>query len=310
MRELVVSLRPRQWAKNLFVFAGLVFGHQLSDITSVVRAIAAFGVFCALSSAVYLVSDIIDRPADRRHPLKARRPIASGTVSPRMAWTVALVLEISGLTFALFLDLKFGAIAFAYAVLMALYVGVLKHVVIVDVVAIGLGFVLRAWGGAAVIHVPVSRWLLIVTLFLEMFLSLTKRRAELVSLGDDAVAHRRVLEAYDFSNLLDLMIAVVAASTIVAYALYTVSPETIARFGHDTAAVHAAVPRVRHRPLSLARVSRPRRRRSIRAPAIRRPAARVGRALGGRRHGDHLPVTAARERSCARSSIDISSVDI
>jgi 4-hydroxybenzoate polyprenyltransferase len=231
VRELVVSLRPRQWAKNLLVFAGLIFGRRLLDVTSVVLATAAFGVFCALSSAVYLVNDIIDRPADRRHPLKALRPIASGAVSVRLAWIVAIVLEVSSLTFAFSLDLKFGAIALAYAALMALYVCVLKHVVVIDVVAIALGFVLRAWGGAAVIHVPVSRWLLIVTLFLAMFLSLTKRRAELVALGDAAVAHRRVLEAYNFSNLLDVMIAVVTAATLVAYALYTVSPETAARFG-------------------------------------------------------------------------------
>ena len=231
MRELIVSLRPRQWAKNLLVFAGLVFGHRLLDLTSVVRAGAAFVVFCALSSAVYLVNDVVDRRADRVHPRKALRPIASGAIDVRVAWSIATLLAVTSLAVGIWLDAKFGLIAFAYALLMALYVLVLKHVVLVDVCAIGLGFVLRAWAGAAVIHVPVSRWLLIVTLFLAMFLSLTKRRAELFALGADAVTHRRVLRAYNSSSVLDMLIALVTGATLVAYALYTVSPETIGRFG-------------------------------------------------------------------------------
>jgi 4-hydroxybenzoate polyprenyltransferase len=231
VRELIVSLRPRQWAKNLLVFAGLVFGYRLFDIPSVVRASAAFAVFCTLSSAVYLVNDVVDRPADRIHPLKALRPIASGAIDVRVAWFVATLLAATSLAVAVWLDLKFGLIALAYALLMVSYVSMLKHVVVADVCAIGLGFALRAWAGAAVIHVPVSRWLLIVTLFLAMFLSLTKRRAELSALGADAVTHRRVLRAYNSWNVLDILIAVVTGATLVTYALYTVSPDTIERFG-------------------------------------------------------------------------------
>jgi 4-hydroxybenzoate polyprenyltransferase len=213
------------------VFAGLVFGHRLFDIASVVRACAAFVVFCALSSAVYLVNDVVDRRADRVHPLKALRPIASGAIAVHVAWSIAALLAVTSLAVAMWLDLKFGLIAFAYAVLMVLYVSVVKHVVVADVCAIGLGFVLRAWAGAAVIHVPVSRWLLIVTLFLAMFLSLTKRRAELFALGDDAATHRRALRAYNSPSVLDTLIAIVTGATLVAYALYTVSPETVGRFG-------------------------------------------------------------------------------
>jgi 4-hydroxybenzoate polyprenyltransferase len=225
-----VSLRPRQWVKNVLVFAGLIFGGRLLSPSSLLRTVAAFVVFCGLSSAVYLVNDVLDRQADRRHPFKARRPIAAGEVRPRTALIVATVLIAAGLTLALSLDRRFGAVALAYILLMGLYVGALKHAVIVDVLTISAGFVLRALGGAAVIHVPVSRWLLLLTLLLAMFLSLSKRRAELVALAHDASAHRRALGGYS-ARLLDAMIAIVTATTLVAYVFYTVSPDTVARFG-------------------------------------------------------------------------------
>jgi 4-hydroxybenzoate polyprenyltransferase len=228
--DLVISLRPRQWAKNVLVFAGVIFGGQLFDNASLGSAAIAFIVFCLLSSAVYLVNDVIDRDADRHHPLKARRPIAAGAVTVPVAAGAAAVLLVAGLAAAVGLDRPFAQIAVLYLVLMALYVGVLKHVVLVDVLVISAGFILRAWAGAVVVHVPVSRWLLVLTLLLAMFLSLSKRRSELLTLAGDASAHRRALVGYS-APLLNALIAVVTASTLIAYALYTVSPETVARFG-------------------------------------------------------------------------------
>jgi 4-hydroxybenzoate polyprenyltransferase len=230
MAGIVLSLRPRQWPKNLLVFAGVIFGGRLFDRPALLAAGAAFVVFCLLSSAVYLVNDIVDRHADRRHPFKALRPIASGQVRVDVALIVAAILVAAGLIVAMSLDATFATIAFLYVVLMAFYVSALKHAVVVDVLAISAGFALRAWAGATVVHVPVSRWLLILTLLLAALLSLIKRRSELIALASEADGHRRALRGYSVT-ILDRAIAVLTASTLVAYGLYTVSPETTARFG-------------------------------------------------------------------------------
>ncbi len=227
---LAAALRPHQWTKNLIVFAGLIFGQKLLDPDAVARAAAAFAIFCALSSVVYLINDLADREADRLHPLKQHRAIAAGVVSPALALTTAAVLGAAALTAAFLLGGWFGIVAAAYLGLFTLYTGSLKHVVIIDVLTIAAGFVLRAVGGAVVIPVPISPWLLIVTILGALFLGLSKRRHELVLLADDASGHRRSLEEYS-PYLLDQMIAVVSASTIVAYAFYTVSPDTIHKFG-------------------------------------------------------------------------------
>jgi 4-hydroxybenzoate polyprenyltransferase len=230
MVGILRSMRPRQWAKNALVFAGVIFGGRLLDRSSLLAAVSAFAVFCLLSSAVYLINDSIDRHADRRHPFKARRPIAAGEVPVRVALIVAAILVIAGLAFAMSLGAAFGMISLLYVVLMALYVSVLKHAVVVDVLAISAGFAIRAWAGAVAVHVPVSRWLLILTVLLAALLSLIKRRAELVELAHDASDHRRALRGYSV-KLLDRAIAIVTASTLVTYAVYTVSPDTTARFG-------------------------------------------------------------------------------
>lgn len=227
--NLLVSLRPHQWAKNLIVFAGLIFGQRLLYPESVARSLAAFAIFCALSGAVYLVNDLLDREADRQHPLKARRPIAAGVVPALVAAWTAVALAGAGLVGAFSLGHIFGLTAAAYVVLISFYSGPLKHVVIIDVLTIAVGFVLRAVAGAVVIDVPISRWLLIVTVLLALFLALSKRRHELVLLGDDAMRHRRILDEYS-PYLLDQMISVVTASTLVAYAFYTMDAETVAKF--------------------------------------------------------------------------------
>jgi 4-hydroxybenzoate polyprenyltransferase len=231
-RSLLVSLRPEQWTKNLVVFAALLFGQQLLDARAVGLATAAFLVFCALSGAVYLVNDVVDREADRRHPIKARRPIASGAMSPRQGLLSALVLGAAGLAAGAWVGAGFFGAAAAYLTLLLLYSGPLKRMVILDVLAIAIGFVLRAVAGALAIDVPISHWLLVCTILLALFLALAKRRQELVMLADGATHHRRILGEYS-SYLLDQMIAIVAAATIMGYALYTVSPETVAKFGTD-----------------------------------------------------------------------------
>ncbi len=188
-------------------------------------------VFCALSGVVYLINDVRDREADRRHPVKSKRPVASGALSPESALGAATAIGAAALIAAFVIGTGFGVVAITYVLLLTLYSISLKNIVIVDVLIVAAGFVLRAAGGALAVGVTFSHWLLLLTLLLALFLALSKRRAELVTL-DDAQAHRRILAEYS-PYLLDQMIAVVTASTLVAYAFYTISPETVAKFGTD-----------------------------------------------------------------------------
>ena len=228
--NLLMSLRPSQWAKNLLVFAGLLFGLQLFDPIAVGRAAGAFVLFCMLSGVVYLINDIADRETDRQHPLKALRPIASGALPVSTALTMAIVLGVVALTGAFSLGLRFFAVAATYLTLLALYSGPLKHIVIIDVLTIAIGFVLRAVAGAVAVDVEISHWLLVCTILLALFISLAKRRHELVLLAGGAQSHRRILGEYS-PYLLDQMIAVVTASTLISYVFYTISPETELKFG-------------------------------------------------------------------------------
>lgn len=229
---LLVSLRPAQWTKNLILFAGLIFGEKLLDPSSALAASLAFVVFCALSGVVYLVNDIRDVEADRQHPTKSRRPIAAGELPISTAWTAAAVITAVALATAWWLDGVFFSVALAYLALLTLYSSALKHHAILDVLTIAGGFVLRAVAGVVVIHVAISHWLLVETLLLALFLALSKRRAEMVTLVDGGSGHRRSLADYS-PQLLDQLITIVAASTLLAYASYTISPETVARFGTD-----------------------------------------------------------------------------
>jgi 4-hydroxybenzoate polyprenyltransferase len=221
-------MRPRQWAKNLFVFAGLLFAQKLFTPRAAL-AVAAFAVFCALSGAMYLLNDVADREKDRLHPRKRERPIASGRLSVSTAVAAAVALLALALGASLLISWPFAAVAAAYAVLLTSYSVWLKHLVIVDVLVVAIGFVLRAVGGAVAIDVEISGWLLICTILLALFLALGKRRYEYVALEQDAARHRPILAEYS-PALLDQMIAVVTASTVTAYALYTMSPETVAKF--------------------------------------------------------------------------------
>ena len=229
---LVISLRPDQWTKNLIIFAGLIFGQRLLDAEAFGSAVWAFAVFCGLSSAMYLFNDLADREEDRRHPSKRNRPIASGAVSAGTAVVSAIVLAGSSLGAAFALSWNLGVIAVVFVGLLAAYTRFLKHLVILDVLSIAAGFVIRAIGGAVAVEVPISQWLLICTVLLALFLGLSKRRHEIVLLGDLAAGHRRSLAEYS-PQLLDQLITIVAAATIVSYALYTAEPETVENFGTD-----------------------------------------------------------------------------
>jgi 4-hydroxybenzoate polyprenyltransferase len=228
--NLLISLRPAQWTKNLLVFAGLLFGLQLANPHAVANAVVAFAIFCALSGVVYLINDVLDRESDRQHPHKANRPIASGALPVPAAIGAAAVLTIAALATAFVLGGRFAAVAIAYLTLLALYSGFLKHIVIIDVLTIAMGFVLRAVAGAVAVNVEISRWLLVCTILLALFVALAKRRHELVLLADGATSHRKSLGEYS-PYLLDQMISVVTASTLVAYVVYTINPETEQKFG-------------------------------------------------------------------------------
>lgn len=230
--NLLVSARPEQWTKNLILFAGLIFGLKLFEPAALATTIGAFLVFCALSSVVYFVNDVMDREADGRHPLKSRRPIASGALSPRVALAAAAGVGVVALSSAFWLSTIFGVVSAAYVALLACYSAFLKHVVIIDVLTISAGFVLRAVAGAVVIGVDISQWLLVCTTLLALFIALSKRRHELVLLADGAIEHRRILGEYS-PYLLDQMIGIVAAATLVGYVFYTISPDKVQEFGTD-----------------------------------------------------------------------------
>ncbi|MDA1186143.1 MAG: decaprenyl-phosphate phosphoribosyltransferase [Acidobacteria bacterium] len=227
---LVISLRQEQWSKNLLLFAGLIFGGRLLETSAVLVAGAAFVIFCALSSSVYLFNDVWDQDADRHHPLKQTRPIASGDLTTPVALSVASVLAVVAVAAAFLISVPLGAVATGYVLLLLLYSAALKHVVIIDVLTIAAGFVLRAIAGALAVNVPIGAWLLLCTTLLALFLALSKRRHELMLLGECAVDHRRILEEYS-PYLLDQMIAVVTASTLIAYTLFATSADTAQRLG-------------------------------------------------------------------------------
>jgi len=228
--SLILSLRLGQWTKNLLVFAPLLFAVKLFDFQSVARATGGFAVFCALSSVVYLINDVMDREGDRQHPRKRLRPIAAGDLSVSAALLTAALLATTALAGASLMGWRFAAVAASYVALQTLYSVALKHIVIIDALTLSIGFVLRAIAGAVVIDVVISHWLFVCTILLALFIALAKRRHELVLLADGAASHRPILDEYS-AYLLDQMIAVVTASTLIAYIFYAISPETEQKFG-------------------------------------------------------------------------------
>ena len=230
-RALFLALRPVQWIKNGVVFAGLVFAGLMFDTTAVARAIVAAIAFCLLSSGFYLINDVRDAPADRAHPIKRQRPVASGALLPRTALAAALLLLATAFALGAALGSGFLLILLGYSALMAAYNLGLKQIVILDVFVIAAGFILRAAGGAIAVDVSISPWLLLCTMLLALLVGFGKRRHELVTL-DDASRHRRNLELYT-QAMLDQSVAVTAAGTLIAYAVYA--------FDGQTAAAHPAM---------------------------------------------------------------------
>jgi 4-hydroxybenzoate polyprenyltransferase len=229
IRPLLKSLRPTQWPKNVFVLAPLVFGGLLLDAQVALRAALALVAFCCASSAVYLINDLRDREEDRRHPLKRLRPIAAGTLTVPVAVLAVLVLVGAAAALSARLGRPFALVLGAYLLLNVLYTLWLKHMVILDVMSIAISFVLRVEAGSTATGIEVSRWLLLCTIFLSLFLAFSKRRHEITLLAHEASGQRPVLDHYS-PAFLDQMINVVTASSVVSYALYCVAPETVEKY--------------------------------------------------------------------------------
>jgi 4-hydroxybenzoate polyprenyltransferase len=224
-KYLLISMRPKQWFKNVFVFAGFVFANEIlwNDINKIALVVSTFLLWCLISSSIYLINDLVDIPKDRQHPKKRYRPLASGHLARSAALTATLIFLGVGLPLAWLLSWKLAIIYAAYVVMQLAYSFRLKHVVIVDVFIIAAGFVMRTVSGAVVLNITISHWLLICTGLLSLFLALAKRRHELVLLENGSGSHRRVLDDYS-TELVQEMISIITASTIIAYILYTLTP--------------------------------------------------------------------------------------
>jgi 4-hydroxybenzoate polyprenyltransferase len=225
LKALLKTMRPKQWIKNVFIFAAVVFDKQLIKPQPLLNTILAVIAFSLVSSAVYLVNDLVDIEKDREHPTKRRRPLASGKLSPRLALAAAIALPAVCIPAAFVFNASLGAILLVYFTLMLLYTFYLKHIVIIDVMTIAAGFVLRVAAGVVVIEVArFSPWLYVCMTLLALFLGVGKRRHELFTLGVNANNHRASLEHYSL-EMLDQMSVVVTSSAIMAYSLYTFSAQ-------------------------------------------------------------------------------------
>lgn len=227
LHALLKTMRPRQWPKNVFLFAALVFDKQLFIADSLLRTLAGFALFCLISSSVYVFNDLADVEADRQHPVKKNRPIASGALPTSAAWVAGILLVLIALGPGYWLSPAFAAVMAGYLVINLAYSKWLKHVPILDVLIIAAGFVLRVAAGVTLIHVErFSPWLYVVMTLLALYLGFGKRRAELALLASGAGTHRKVLDGYTIP-LLDQYIVIVSSTTIVAYSLYTFSAPNV-----------------------------------------------------------------------------------
>jgi 4-hydroxybenzoate polyprenyltransferase len=228
--EVIKSLRVQQWIKNLFLFAPLIFSENALNIPLLQKTVLAFVVFCFLTGSVYILNDFRDLEEDRLHPVKSRRPLASGRLGKKQALLSFFILAILGLAGSCLINFGFFFALLSYFVLQVAYSSWLKHIVILDVLVVAVGYLIRVIAGGLAIEVRVSPWLLICTLLLALFLALSKRRHELVFLDNEAGNHRPILKEYT-PHLLDQMIAVVTSSVVISYCLYTISTETVEKFG-------------------------------------------------------------------------------
>jgi len=215
-------LRPKQWIKNGFVFAGLIFSSNMFHIPFLIKSILAFILFCGISSSVYIINDIVDVEKDKLHPKKRFRPIPSGLITKSQAMVFFLIILLLSMTLSFLLDIKFGMVALVYFVMNLFYSFKFKNIVILDVMIIAVGFVLRAVSGAVVLGVIISPWLLVCTVFLALFLGLSKRKNEIVVMHGQGKEHRKILDEYSIENI-NQMLPVVTSCTIISYTLYTFS---------------------------------------------------------------------------------------
>ena len=227
------SMRPKQWTKNIILFAPLIFSQNITNKQMAISSLISFMVFCLLSGSVYILNDLIDIKQDKVHPLKSKRPLASGRLRPIYAViTLLVLLALSAYISLTCLNYLFILVAGSYLILQIAYSTVLKHIVIIDVFSIAAGFLLRVIAGAEAIEVTFSTWLFFCTILLALFLALSKRRHEIILLDEKAINHRKILFEYS-ADLLDQMISIVTTTTLIAYILYTISPETVNKFGTD-----------------------------------------------------------------------------
>ncbi|MCB9892041.1 MAG: decaprenyl-phosphate phosphoribosyltransferase [Planctomycetes bacterium] len=232
MKALLEAIRPVQWVKNLLVFAPLVFSKHLFDATAATHAVIAFSAFCLVASSIYLFNDLFDVERDREHPQKRNRPLASGRLSIGVARAAFVILAMSGIAIGVLAPLQFYVPITVYFALNIAYSVRLKHVAIIDTMCIAIGFVLRVLTGGLAIGQPVSGWLILCTFFIALMLAFCKRRHEISLLGVDSSSHRRALDDYSL-HFLDQLIAPLGALTVTTYALYTVAPQTIEKFGTE-----------------------------------------------------------------------------
>ncbi len=230
--DYIKLARPGQWLKNWVLLAALIFAGMMRDTQRLGLALAAVLIYCLLSSAIYTLNDLVDRDLDKQHPLKKDRPLASGRVSVTQATGMILLLFAVGLVGAWFINWQFFIVAVIFVALNIAYSYSLKDIVIIDVVVLALSFVIRAYAGAVAISVPASKWLLITTFMLALFLGFGKRRHELVLLDTNAATHRKSLGSYS-PYLLDQIIGVTTASVLVVYMLYTFSDEVSSKLGTE-----------------------------------------------------------------------------
>ena len=228
----IQAMRPYQWTKNLLVLAALLFAGEMGNLHQIGTGLLALVAFCLAASATYIFNDLLDIESDREHPKKRHRPLASGALSVPVAWVLLIVLFGLALTLAYVIRPAFLFALIAYVVLTLAYTLKLKHLAIIDVMAIAMGFVIRAVGGAVALDVPFSNWLVVCTFFLATFLGLSKRRHEITLLEEGAHSHRQVLQHYSV-HFLDQLILIVASGTLLTYTIYTCSPEVIDRMGTD-----------------------------------------------------------------------------
>ncbi len=232
LRGLIRTMRPTQWVKNGFAFAGIMFDQQLTEFEPLARVVATFALLCMAASTIYIINDLVDIERDRQHPRKRNRPLPSGQVPVRLAVVAAVILPIASLAGSLLLDLRLAAVIFGYLALHIAYSFWLKNIVIIDVFAIAAGFILRVEAGIVVIDVTnFSPWLYVCAGLLALFLAIGKRRQEMIMLAENAENHRGTYKDYNMA-LLDDMLRVVTIGSVLTYMLYTIEAPTIRTTGH------------------------------------------------------------------------------